>query len=54
MESKKTVKEDAGATSSSSIASVVSEFGDEAFTRKALQKKLSGYSNRLTNVKKVK
>jgi len=53
-ESKQTVKEDAGATSSSSIASVVSEFGDEAFTRKALQKKLSGYGNRLTNVKKVK
>ena len=53
-EGKKAVKEDTGATCSSSIASVVNEFGDEAFTRKALMKRLGGYSNRLTNVKKVK
>jgi hypothetical protein len=45
------LKEDSGATVSSSIASVVTGLGENGMTKTQLQKRLQGYSNRQTNVK---
>ena len=49
-----TVIEDAGVTSSSSVAISSSVLGSDEFTRKDITKKLKGYSNVLSKGKAVK
>ena len=45
------LSEDSGATVSSSVATVVTELGAGGMTRKQVESKLKGYTNRQSNVK---
>ena len=49
MKSKDFIREDAGATCSSAVATVVPPLGEKgALTKKEINKRLSGYTNQLT------